>query len=1109
MNELEQLEQAIVALEAQRATLGDAVVEAMLAPAREKLAELRTEAASRTLSEQRKLMTILFADVSGFTAITETIDAEEMQDILRQLWARLDAAVLRFGGTIDKHIGDAIMAVWGINQLHEDDPVQAVRAGVALQKELEDWRLEIGDSPIANLQSPISMRVGINTGLASISFIASTGERNVIGDTVNLASRLEHAAPVNGVLISQATYDWIRGLFEVEPQPPLQVKGKVEPVQTYLAIREQPRTFEIQRRGLAGVTTRTIGREREAAFLHSAYQQAQSGAGLRWVTVTGEAGVGKSRLLAEFEHWIELRPEDIWYLKARAWPQTQRSPYFLLRDLLAFRFQIGDNDSLLVAREKLESGLVAVMGDPLGRETAAFLGQLAGLDFSQSQWIANIAADTGQIRGRARVLLEQFLTHLCASGPAVLLLEDLHWADEESLSLLADILNKPHPWPLCVVGVARPSFWERVGNWGQVAHHRRLELAPLGQEVAADLVRELLQKVEQPPAWLVELLVERGSGNPYFTEELVRWLIEQDVIEAGEERWEVNAGRSVGLSVPGSIQGVLQARLERLNRPERAALQQAAVLGRAFWDGAVAYVGQEAIPTERWDALQKRDLVFRQAASQLPAETERHFKHALLRDVVYEYTLKKLRARYHKRAAEWLVQTAAERANEWAAVIAQHYEQAGELALAADWYGRAGKQAHDTFAPEAAVAYYQKALTLMPAGANYNTCCLTWSEGLGETLGGQARFTEAAEAYVTMRQAAAEAGNLIAQARAWNGLATMQQGQGNNRAMLESAGQAKSLAERAGANSELASALYRRGWAFYRLGDATTALAHGEQALAVSQTAGGRREQADSLKLLGLAYQVLGRFEQARSYQERALLIYREMGDRRSVASMLNNLGEMMRSSGDYAAAGQRYRDALAMIQEIGNRDLEIAVLNNLGAAGVGSGDYDEAEANLRQAIEMASAGWFALSETYRFWAEACLGQARMMAAGPEQKAKLIEAWEAARRALVLGQETENQEFIGGAWRALGQVAAEIQDVEWKPAGVAPAAHWFGESLQIFTEMGAEAERARTMREWARYELDKGNGERGRQMWHKAQDMFSQLGMVMEVAQMERERPVE
>jgi predicted ATPase/class 3 adenylate cyclase len=1105
MSELEQLEQAIAALEAQRATLGDAVVEAMLAPAREKLVTLRAASQTRTLTEHRKLMTILFADVSGFTAISETIDAEEMQDILRQLWARLDGVIQRHGGTIDKHIGDAVMGVWGVKQLHEDDPVEAVRAGLALQRELAQFGVAMaGQSKIENLKSKIAIRVGINTGLASVSFIASTGERNVIGDTVNLASRLEHAAPVNGVLISQATYDGVRGLFDVEPQPPLQVKGKAEPVDTYLVTREKPRTFEIQRRGLVGVTTRTIGRDQELACLTEAYQEAYSGDTIRWVTITGEAGVGKSRLLAEFEHWIELRPEQIWYLKTRAWPHTQRTPYFLLRDLLAFRFQIGDNDSLTVAREKLEEGFAEVMGEALGQEAAAFLGQLAGLDFSQSRWISNIAADTRQIRGRARVLLEQYLAYLCAGGPAVLLLEDLHWADEESLALLADIVSQPLPWSLCVVGLARPSFWERPVSWGQAAHHRRLDLAPLGHDMAHALVRELLQKMEQPPEWLEELLVERGGGNPYFTEELVRWLIEQDVIEADDESWQVNPGRSVGLSVPGTIQGVLQARLERLNRGERAALQQAAVLGRAFWDGAVAYVGDQPIPAERWEGLQKRDLVYQQAASQLPDEVERHFKHALLRDVVYEYTLKKLRAGYHKRAAEWLVQTAAERAGEWAAVIAQHYEQAGERGLAAEWYGQAGKQAHDTHAPAIAVEYYQKALTLLPAGAEQVARRLSWWEGLGETLGGLARFAEAAEAYSQMRQAAEAAGNRVAQARAWNGLATMQQGQGNNRAMLESAGQAKGLAERIGAGKELASALYCRGWAFYRLGDAATALAHGEQALAVGQAAGeaAGREQADSLKLLGLAYQTLGRFEPAKEHQEHALAIYRALGDRRSVASMQNNLGEMLRSSGDYAAAVQRYGEALTMIREIGNRDLEIAVLNNLGAARVGLGEYDAAEADLRQAIAMAHAGWFALSETYRFWAEACLGQARPMPPCPERESQLAEALEAARRALALGQETENPEFIGGAWRALGQIAAEMEGVA---AGVASPAHCFGESLQIFTEMGAQAERARTLREWARYELEKGNAERGQQMWEKARDMFEQLGMGMEVVQMNKE----
>jgi len=1092
----ERLEQTIAALEAQRALLGETVIETALAPLREQLRTLQDASPTET----RQLATFLFADLAGFTALTENADAEDIQGLLRNLWSRLDQVILRHGGHIDKHLGDGVMAVWGLERSHEDDPVQAVRAALALQVELDTFRQEQNVALI--------MRIGVNTGLVSASYIASTGERNLIGNTVNLASRLEQAASPGGVLISQSTYDQVRGLFSVQVQPPLAVKGKARPVQTYLVSREKPRAFRMPTRGLVGVITRTVGRDAELAVLQEAYRQALSGDGLQWVTVSGEAGVGKSRLLTEFERWLELRPEEIWYLKGRAWPQTERSPYHLLRGLLSFRFQIREGDSLDVARDKLTAGLTEVLGDELGEEAAAFVGQLIGFDFRHSPRIVHIAEDTRQIRGRAEVLLREYLAQLCTTGPAVLLLEDLHWADKESLALLSDILTEQHPWRLCMIGITRPSFWERPAHWDRqltgepIAHHRRLDLAPLSGKLADELAHELLQKVARPPEWLIALLVEQSAGNPYFAEELIHWLIEQNVIKAGPDAWQVDAERPVGLSVPVTVQGVLQARLERLSPELRATLQRAAVVGRVFWEGAVAYVGQEAVPEEVWEKLQQHDLVFRQPLSQLAGEKEYYFKHVLLRDVVYEYTLKKLRRVYHRRAAEWLIQATMERADEWAAVIAAHYEWAGEKLLASEWYGQAGKQARETYAPEAAIDYYQKALEFFTETSEILETSEVYArrvvlyEGLGEMLRWQARYTEAGEVYVALRAAAEMAGDTIAQARAWNGASRMEDSRGDYPAALESAGRAEKIARGAGAAAkvELARALFRKGWSFYRLGNAEAALTLGQQALILSTKLDARREMADSLNLLGGVHNVLGRYNDAANYNMRAVTLYRELGDRERIAAMLNNLGEHARLRGDYQAAAPLYLESLKIARETGNRDGELVFLSNLGGARIGLGEFCTAEDDLRQTIFLAGTGVQAgfLSETYRFLAEACLGQEKM-----------TEALAAARQALALGQKAEAQDLIGGAWRTLGMAAAQLA----QPIAIGDetynATDCFAESLRIFTEMGAQGEQARTLREWGGYEIEKGDSERGTALWQKAREIFDRLGMELEVHRMD------
>ena len=262
-SEIDQLKAGMAALEAQRAILGNAVVEAMLGPIRDKLAAL--EAAGRA-DQQRKQATVLFADVSGFTAMSEAMDAEEVAGVMNDLWARVDRAIVDGGGRIDKHIGDAVMALWGADTAREDDPEQAVRAALAMQAAIVHFCQTRG--------ATLAMRIGVNTGPVVLGAVGTTGEFTAMGDAVNLASRLEHAAPVGGILIGHDTYRLVRGIFDVLPQEPLSVKGKTEPVQTYVVLRAKPRAFRMATRGVEGVETRMVGRDAELDTLKNAYLDA-------------------------------------------------------------------------------------------------------------------------------------------------------------------------------------------------------------------------------------------------------------------------------------------------------------------------------------------------------------------------------------------------------------------------------------------------------------------------------------------------------------------------------------------------------------------------------------------------------------------------------------------------------------------------------------------------------------------------------------------------------------------------------------------------------------------------------------------------------------------
>jgi class 3 adenylate cyclase/tetratricopeptide (TPR) repeat protein len=1085
-DEREQLEQAIAAMEAQRAILGDETVDTMIAVAREKLAALDTAVLA---APQRKQITVLFADVSGFTAMSETMDAEDVSDTMNALWTRIDGAITAYGGTIDKHIGDAVMALFGAPAAREDDPERAIRAALAMQAELAAFREE--------RQVNLAMRIGINTGPVLLGQVGTTFEYTAIGDTVNLADRLESAAPVGSVLISRDTYRHVRGVFSFQAPEPLRVAGKAESVQVYVVRGIKPRAFRTPTRGVEGVETRMIGRDAELDHLKKALHAILEGDEMRMVTIVGDAGIGKSRLLYEFSNGVELLPERVLHFRGRASQQISNAPYSLIRDLLASHFEIKNSDSADEARDKLEQGIFRLMGaDATTAAVAAhFVGHLIGLDFSASPYLQGVLSDARQIHDRAFHYTAQFFT-AAAQRPVLLLLDDLHWADDGSLDLIEHLAQECHLMPLLIVALTRPELYERRAAWaGGSAHQTRLELCPLSKQEGCRLVGEILRGVERIPPDLRDLIVERAAGNPFYTEELIKMLIEDEVIVKGESGWSVEPGRLARVQVPPALTGVLQARLDSLPPLEREVLQRAAVVGRVFWDGAVEQLngksgalGNET--DEALAALQSKELIFEQATSTFIGEREFVFKHAILHDVTYESVLVRQRRVYHTRAAVWLTTRSGERGAEYAGLIGEHYEQARDRAQAAKWYAQAGWQAQDTYAPEAAIGYYRKALAFLPDGPLEISQRIELYQRLGQMLLWQTRFEEATGTYTAMREAAETAGDLAAQARAWEGLSAVQQMQGDNRAALESAGRAEEIAQAAGAPAQetLARALWRKGQVFSDLGEAEKALSLGEQALALGAELGAKRIVADSLGLLGWVHQTLGRYEQAVYYFEQALDLARELDDRVLAGRTLTTLGIIAaKSRRDYQKAAAFLHEALSIVQGIGHRFGEIVILHNLAGVWVKMAKYQVAETDLRRVIRIAeTVGWSDLSATYDFLAQAYLGQG-----------KVTEALAAARRALELGQESELQEDIGKAWRALGMTLADASAPESIAIGEdtldAPAC--FARSLQIFAETGMEDERARTLQAWARYEIERGDEERGQEMSQEAREIFARLGI--------------
>ena len=485
------------------------------------------------------------------------------------------------------------MAIWGSDVAQEDDPEQAIRAALAMQAEVAEISYIVKKSnsaPNPQQKHPVdqtiwrpTLRIGINTGPALLGKVGTTGEFTAMGSTVNIANHLEKSAPVGGILISHNTYVHIRGIFVFQTHRPLPIKGTAEQIETYLVERARPREFRVTTRGVEGLETRMIGRSAELKLLQTTLYEVIRLQKLRLVTVVGEAGVGKSRLLYEFDNWLDLVPDEIVFFKGRANPQVRHSPFYLFRAVFATRFQILDNDPPQTVRQKFEEGFCNFVQSDDAVTQSHYVGQLLGFDFSQSETIEK-AQDARSIYELGYKGLEQFFDGVSKVNPAVLMLEDIHWADDNSLDLILHLAQRCADHRLFIVALTRPTLFENRPNWCQSLDiYRQLSLHTLSRSDSRRLVREILRHVPEVPQMLEETVITSADGNPFYVEEIIKMMIENGVITKGENTWHVIPNRLVETKVPTTLTGVLQARLDRLSPEERRLLQRASVVGRTFW----------------------------------------------------------------------------------------------------------------------------------------------------------------------------------------------------------------------------------------------------------------------------------------------------------------------------------------------------------------------------------------------------------------------------------------------------------------------------------------------------------------------------------------------
>ena len=663
----------------------------------------RRTAAGRRSEVERRNVTVLIADLSGFTALGERFDPEVIREFQDDLFDEIASVVYAHEGFVEKFVGDAVVALFGAPLTHEDDPERALRTALAMRERMEG----INERWVDRLGQMLELHIGINSGPVVAGQIGGErgGAYSVTGDTINTASRLQDAAKPGQILVSQSTYRLAQEAFDFRRLKAIRVRGKRDAVTVFEL--QRARLFPGQGRGVRGLDSPLVGRDRELEQLKRVTEELTAGGG-QVVIVAGEAGIGKSRLLAE---WQRSLGKEIRYLEGRSYAGASGVPYGPFADLTRRYVGITDEDTESSAHSRLDLALQRVL--PSGLEGNALVGSMLGMRLEDHEAEHLATHSPQEIKERLFALVEDLLRRLAKQRPTVLVLEDLHWADDSSLQLMRHLLPLVRQVPVAIVGVLRRG--EAEIPWLAEVTERYadrltlLELVPLARESTVTLVEELLSSAGSLPDAVQDLVVGKAEGNPFFVEEVIRTLIERGGLErsADGRRW-VASSQIQGMTVPDTLQGVLMARLDRLELGTKRVVQQAAVIGRIFQQRVLLKVAEDVARLEADLSELEREELIREL--QRDPDLEYIFKHALTQEVAYETLTAPQRRELHARVGAALEELVADRIGEYQAILGGHFLRGEVWDKAATYYRDAGDAAARLHAYPEASAHYGNTL---------------------------------------------------------------------------------------------------------------------------------------------------------------------------------------------------------------------------------------------------------------------------------------------------------------------------------------------------------------------------------------------------------------
>jgi len=985
----------------------------------------RFRQAGLEVAGQRRNVTILFADLSGSTALAEKLDSEDVFNLIQQLTHSLAQNVYKYDGMVDKFTGDGLMALFGAPLMHENNAELALRSALDMQADLA----RLSEEMQAQLQGvTIRMHLGLHSGSVIVGGVGSDLMMNytAIGDTVNLARRLEEAAPAGSIFVSEAVQRQTKALFEFETLPPLTLKGVSQAVTAFRAVGEKVQPGSV--RGLEGLRAPLIGRETELTRLTQALTQlVETGQG-QVVLLTGNAGFGKSRLTSEFKALTQRTRARI--LEGFSLTYRRSVSYWIFLEALRGYLGITPGQSEAQIHERLHTQVKAVLGAE-AHHSLPYLENLLSLPPSETAYAERLRyLDAGQLRRQTFLAVRDLLVAEARRQPLILILDDLHWADEASLDLLLFLVDSVPRAPLLLYTISRPLQGGTLSKFAEHAekllgeYYTALPLQNLSLDQSEQLLVGLLT-IPDFPEKLREQILQRAAGIPFYLEEILRMLIDGGVIHRVSDRWQLAPGADVEtVGVPESLQGLILTRFDRLEETPRQVLQVAAVIGRYFsWPllKAVLRTTDEAPTRAALTLLVEREFVEPQGT----ANTEFAFRHVLVSDAIYDTLLKRSRSDLHGQVGEAIETLFTGHLEEQVELLARHFALSPQRDRALHYLILAGQKAAQNYVNGQARQHYEQAFALLPQTTHTAQQALAVRSGLGDMLTFMGEYEPAREHYM----AAQSSLDTVDPQKHWAkerstlerkvGITYERQGDYDDALMCLAVAQNALLDLTDPVPLEHARILHDMGWVHFRRGEMEAAENCLRQGLALAEPLHQADLIASLYNRLGGIYYQKDDIDQASIYLRKSLMLREEIGDIVAVARSYNNLGLLGWKRGDWNTALESFQRSFELNTTLGDVEATMELHGNLGLLQLDRGELAEAREHLTASLAMAQQ----VGHSY-LTGMACLYLNRLALA----EDNWAQALEYGQRSLAILTEIEARDdlpnahtFTGMAWLGLGQ----------------------------------------------------------------------------------------